>query len=285
MKPLSPTAQAKCPVAVTSFLDYRALLQELWLWKKESTKMSLREVTRELGFASPSHFKMILDGQRKMSAKHLPKLSRVFRLTRFQIRYLHFLIQYQDSTSHEQREAAFGKIRLLQKEHEVPTLHESQYRYFTSWYLVAIREALSGTWAEKPLNELARGLGLHRHQLDDALATLQKLGMIERSGSAQAWKVKDSALQTPREMRHHLIAQFHRQMIHKSLEALDHLPVDQRDMSALTLSIRPTDLPNLKERIAEFREQVNAEFSGIRDASDVIQINIQAFPLLRKEAS
>jgi uncharacterized protein (TIGR02147 family) len=228
---------------------------------------------------------MILDGSRKLSTKHLVRLNKVFRLSRFQARYLYWLVLYQDAATPGAKSNALAKLQALSREHKVPTLLESQYRYFTSWYLVAVREALAGTWGSKPPVELARALRIHPQQLEDALKNLQDLGLIEWDPKASRWGVREVAVQTPREVRHHLISQYHRQMIHKGLEALDLLPLDKRDMSALTLSIRKQDLPLLKERIAEFREQLNTEFSGAVDSTQVFQINFQAFPLLMEENS
>ncbi|MDO8518852.1 MAG: TIGR02147 family protein, partial [Deltaproteobacteria bacterium] len=55
-----------------------------------------------------------------------------------------------------------------------------------------------------------------------------------------------------------------------------------RDVSTLTLGIRKERLPQLKQKIQEFRKEILKFVSADTEPEEVAQINIQMYPLTRQ---
>lgn len=68
-------------------------------------------------------------------------------------------------------------------------------------------------------------------------------------------------------------------MLKLSTQSIERFEAKQRDISALTLSIRRENFPELKSRIISFRKELMELASGEENPDRVVQINIQLFPL------
>ena len=54
---------------IYNYLDYRQFIQAYYSAAKENTKsMSFRYLSRRAGFSSPNFIKLVMDGQRNLSA-------------------------------------------------------------------------------------------------------------------------------------------------------------------------------------------------------------------------
>ncbi|MNL56226.1 hypothetical protein D3C87_1797040 [compost metagenome] len=66
----------------------------------------------------------------------------------------------------------------------------------------------------------------------------------------------------------------------KSIEALQKVPVEYRDISHITMAISPQNLPRAKEEIRKFRKKM-AQLLEEGDASEVYLMGVQLVPLTR----
>jgi uncharacterized protein (TIGR02147 family) len=70
-------------------------------------------------------------------------------------------------------------------------------------------------------------------------------------------------------------------MLEMSRDKLSELASQDRDFSALTFSIRRKDFPNLKKQIQLMRKELLDFSADAGEGDDVVQVNIQLFPLTR----
>ena len=61
------------------------------------------------------------------------------------------------------------------------------------------------------------------------------------------------------------------------------IPAERRDVSSLTLGVVKSRLPQLKKMVQNFRQEVLKVVSEDENPEEVIQMNIQLFPLTREE--
>jgi uncharacterized protein (TIGR02147 family) len=70
-------------------------------------------------------------------------------------------------------------------------------------------------------------------------------------------------------------------MLKLSASMLTELPGPERDISALTFGIKRSDFPNLKKHLQLMRKELLDFSAKAGEAEDVVQVNIQLFPLTR----
>ena len=78
------------------------------------------------------------------------------------------------------------------------------------------------------------------------------------------------------------IAEFHRAMIARAVQALSDVPRPERDISSITLSVDVSGLDALKRRIQEIRRELLDEFDAGKSGLQVVQVNFQLFPLSKR---
>ena len=91
----------------------------------------------------------------------------------------------------------------------------------------------------------------------------------------------DALLTTGHEVNSLAIVNYHHQMIERGAESIERIPREYRDISALTMCVRPEQVPELKRRVHAFRETLMALTDPIEEPTTVYQLNIQLFPLNR----
>jgi hypothetical protein len=67
-------------------------------------------------------------------------------------------------------------------------------------------------------------------------------------------------------------------MLQQASDSIDHFPAAERDLSSVIMNVPRHALPDIKQRIADFRRDLMAEF-GDKEADQVVQVGIQIFPL------
>ncbi|MEO7426686.1 MAG: TIGR02147 family protein, partial [Fibrobacteria bacterium] len=89
----------------------------------------------------------------------------------------------------------------------------------------------------------------------------------------------DVNITTSDEVRSLLVKNYHHQMIRMGATALDTLPATQRDISSITIPIHAKDFGRVKEQIQLMRKELLNLGAEPGAGEDVIQVNIQLFPL------
>jgi uncharacterized protein (TIGR02147 family) len=74
---------------------------------------------------------------------------------------------------------------------------------------------------------------------------------------------------------------YHKNLLNLSQDILEQVAADKRDVSGMTLGISKEQLPLLKEKIREFRQEILKLVSVDTHPEEVIQLNIQMFPLTK----
>jgi len=105
-----------------------------------------------------------------------------------------------------------------------------------------------------------------------------ELGLIQKNDDG-CWEQCEKVVSTGPEVKSLVIANFHREMMQLAAKSIDQFPARQRDISAVTISTKNENMEEIKKRIAIFREDILELACSDSNDDQVIQINIQAFPL------
>jgi uncharacterized protein (TIGR02147 family) len=106
---------------------------------------------------------------------------------------------------------------------------------------------------------------------------LSVLGLLKKT--ANGFMQSDVNITTSDEVRSLLVKNYHHQMIRMGAAALDNLPKEKRDISSITIPIHAKDFAKVKEQIQLMRKELLNLGAEAGTGEDVIQVNIQLFPL------
>lgn len=266
--------------SILDFDDYRAFLRDLYAARKRARAgYSYRKFASDLGFSPSNFLHLVVSGKRNLSRDAVETIKKNVKWTAQQRKYFQNLVLLDQEESDAARTGYRAELdKILGRSRK--TLNPDHEAYFSKWYVPVIREIVA-------LKDFVPDLGWIAHKLDgridrvlarEALQILVRLGMLVKRG--KTWVQSDEHLATPSEITSDMIHDYHREMLKLSLSSLDLAP-EKRDVSAMTMSLTPVQFEWLKQRVVDFRDELQQELQGM-DSGDhtlVAQLNIQLFPV------
>lgn len=266
---------------IFNYADYRMFLSDFYQSRKESNpNYSHRVFAQQAGLSSPSHLLMIIKGNRNLSTKTVPKFVEGLKLKGQEARYFELLVQYNQTENLEIKARHFGEMMAIRSVHKsLHPLEKERFEFLSKWYIVAVYVLVDLKSFDPNPNWIAKKLGgkITVMEAKEALATLIRLGFLTET--PEGLKQSQGAMTVPDDTKSVGVYTYHQSMLKLAAEALRTLPVPAREANGVTLAIPKDKLQQIKERIREFRKEINQLASSFEDPSDVYQLNIQFFPL------
>lgn len=266
---------------VSEYPDYRAFLAALYSEaKRRDSSYSFVRLSDDLGLGS-TNAHSVIHGRRPLTDKSAQRVCKELDLSGPQKRYFLVLVRQERARSAEDREAAFRE-RVDIKRHLLPSeLSRSQLAFFEHWYHAVVLELLRLPDASDAPEWIADHLkhGVSLPLIKQSLELLVELGYLARDESRGRLFPTEVTISSGNEVRGIGLLSYHRQMIDLAVQALDQTPFQERDISAITVAVSEALRDQMKAEIVALRKrflQLAAEEIG---PGEIVQLNIQLFPL------
>lgn len=272
---------------IFSFSDYRLFLKEAYGFLKETqASFSFRYFAKLAGFKSPNFLQLVMEGKRNLTSDSIPKFAQALSLNKQQTDYFSNLVLFNQAQDDEAKNLYYKKITHNRRYRELRQLENDQFQLYSHWYNLAIRELVTQkNFREDPV-WIAQQLvpKISEKEAAEGLALLLKLKLLQRNPRGQLVQA-DPTLSSGAEVKSLAVANFHRAMLKKAAQAITIIPASERDISAVTIGVNRASLPQLKEKINQFRKELLATLGNSEiPAEQVYQLSIQLFPLTRHSA-
>lgn len=265
--------------------NYRRYLRDWFEWMKGSKPgYSYRVFARQTGFKAPNQLLLIINNERNVALTSLNRFFKVLQLTPQEKRYFELLVKFNQAKEMSTKADYFQELSVYWLK-QGTLLESKQHAYLTQWYHTAIREMValtsfrnSGEWISKALNRR-----INSKQATAAIATLLELGLLQRDGdrlvqTSQYVTTGDDAAAVAAYL-------YHEQMMTLALESLKKRSASERNITALTFTIRKSDYEPLVDEINDFRKRIVGWLqnrSAIDADDELYQLNIHLFPIIEK---
>lgn len=264
---------------VYSYQDYRNFLKDVFKARKSlKPGFSIRAAATRLGFKSPSHLVMILQGKRRFPLWALTPLSKVLKMSASESRYLENLIYYNHAKSIEEKNLYGDRLKKLNPGEGFSFIDLESFRtisdplHFTILEMTLLRGfKKDALWLQRRLCAPYTLL-----QIQDAVSRLEAMGLLKGNQKTSA------RVATPTNIASEAIKSFHRKSIAMAINSLDEQDVSDRDITSSIVSIDKEKLSEAKALIKEFRDSF-CKFleTSSNSANETYQINIQFFALTK----
>lgn len=267
---------------VFRYRDYREFLAAFYAHKKPNG-LSYRSFARAAGLGAPNYLKLVIEGKRNLSPAMAERFAAACRLNAEATEYFKLLVSFNQAKSDDERNQLHERLTRFARFRSSQRLDLAEKEYHSSWYIPAIRELVACPGFEEDKAWIAATLvpAITERQAAQALEVLQRLGLLERDESGRLVQVS-RAVTTGQQASGLYIRNYHAQMMERAAQAMHDIPAEQRYVSALTLSASPTTAAEVKRRVMEFRQELVALCDADPHPSQIIQLNLQLFPLSRQ---
>jgi len=156
-------------------------------------------------------------------------------------------------------------------------LSSDQHRVIGDWYHFSILSLMKTCDFKSDIAWIANRLGLSHSVADEAMERLKRLEIVHEDAKGNLTR-SEKGYCSPDGVPSAAIRLKHFELLQKARKAQDDLPVEERDLTSMTLVISPDQLPRAKEMIRKFQDELAAELET-RPQSEVYQLCVQLFPL------
>ncbi|MEM6927192.1 MAG: TIGR02147 family protein [Myxococcota bacterium] len=271
---------------VFSYLDARRFLGDYYAFKKAtSSGFSYRAFSRRAGIKSPNYLKLVIDGERNLTPKMATRFGTACGLEGDALGYFLDLVAFTQARSKDEKSARYQRLIRFREHREIHRIDIAYGEYTSHWFIPAIRELAfvddfrsdPGWIAERLLPVITPDEAAH------ALEVLEELQLLTPDDDGRL-RPTDALVTTGPEVKGIHVRAYHRLMMGRAAAALDELPPAERDISSVTLCLGPDAVQRMKDRIRSFRREL-LQMSATEESPDqVIQVNVQLFPLTRGDS-
>ena len=264
---------------IYKFIDYRKYLLEIVAEKKITNPgFSYRMFSVQLGISAAT-FVRIINGNRNLSKKLLPKFVANLKLRDRASEYFRLLVELAHVKDPEKKNILYQKILDFRSE-RIRKLHPSHHSLFDKWFLPVLREIID---IRESVSSHRRMAGMVRppvriSDIRKAVGTLVDSGMIIRDDDGR-YIASDKMLSTGEAWENVAISRFQGEMIRLAGDALLNVPKEERDITTLTIGVSGDDLTRIREILRRTRQEILSLIEDSPDREYVYQLNMQLFPL------
>lgn len=275
-------------VDVFLYRDYRQYLRDVYADRKKSEYgFSYRAFAKKAGLSAPNYLKLVADGQRNLMPEMAARFAAALGLSGEAADYFCDLVSFNQASNAQERERCYQRLRRYRRYRNSFRLDAAHAAYHSEWFIPAVRELVACDGFREDARWIANALvpNITQRQAEHALKVLSELGFVQRNADGQLVQ-HEPVLTTgdDRPLGHHIVS-FHRAMLERAAESMDHVPREEREIGALTLSVSEAQFKAFKKRLYDVRQELlqasleGTDAGGPRDR--VVQINFQMFPLAR----
>lgn len=171
-------------------------------------------------------------------------------------------------------------LELTETPWDVAHIDPDMFELISNWHHYAI---LSLTETEDFTNQLAwigDRLGITTEEAEQAVARLRRLGLVQ-DDPAKGIKATHKNVTTTHDVISYALRKAHKQYLDKGIEALDEIPVAERDITGMVMAIDRERLSEAKALIKNFRRQLS-ELLETGNRNEVYSLTVQLIPVTRK---
>lgn len=256
------------------------LNDRLAILKEEIPGFSLRAWAKHLGMKSHGPLHAILKKQRKIPKKLVPILIKSLKLEKNEEKYFELLVDFQRSKTPQEKEFYLNKLKDLSPKplREINDLEA--YKYITDPIHIIIAELtqLKGFKHDPVWIKQHFRINQNLRDIENILARLEKLGVIEKAGNKTIKPVKH--IYTKFEIESADIQNYHKLCSQMAIDQISKQDVSDKEFNAIAFNIKKKDLPKMKEEIREFINNLVKNYEAPAHQGDsTYQLNAQLFEL------
>lgn len=265
---------------VLDYLDYRQYLREVYDWRKKrgDSFFSYRYMASRIGI-DPGYLAKLLQGKVHLGESSIEPTIKLLHLEGKAAAYFLQLVTFGKARNDRQISEEFEKLMSL-KGVGARTLDEDRFSFYQSWVHSAVRSLIGIRPFRGDYADLARHLSppITEAEARESVELLERLELLRKEEDG-TWELTERFVTTGDGWRSQAVRTFQGQTMELARESLArHIP-EKRDISTVTVTLSQEDMPELRERIAQFRQDILRMARESRRQDSVYQLNIQLFPL------
>lgn len=267
-------------IDIFNFFNYCEYLQAVYNWRKEHEEgFSHRRFSQEAGIKSPNYLLRVLKGERALSEEYCKKFCTALGLQKNEVSYFLTLVQFNNETEITKKETLLRSLLSLRYRRGIHRINDKKLQFFSKWYYPVIRELATIMNFKNDYSLLARSCipRITAQQAENAVNYLLKNGFLKVDESGNVLRT-DPIISSGDEVYSTILRNYHKQTLSQSIDALNTIEQENRDISSLTMSVSRKTYNLIKKEIQDFRKHLLQLAKEDNDSELVCIAGFQLFP-------
>lgn len=242
---------------------------------------TLNDLSKRLGYKSPSLLSMIANGKRLPSNEILEVLFEEWKVESAQREIIRLRLEIEKRI--KKNKPAVGLIARLakiDKKSKYQMIDLDAFNSIKEWHNLVLQMLVTTPGFKEDYTQISYQLKrkVTPAQVRKGIETLIKVGLIKRNSKTGELEsaTPDSSNETTHDIPSEAIREHHKGMISRALEAVDEQTVDERHLNALTMKFNREKKDEAKTFILNFVKEFNDKFFDAH-SNDIHQLNVQFF--------
>ena len=269
-------------VTFSDIADYRDFLKDYYERRKaEMPFYSYRMMGDKLGLDS-SYLYRVLQKKQHLPAHALQAAKEILALSGREAEYFDLLFSAAVSKDKAKKEELMAKALSL-RDVERHSLQAAELKLLENWWIPAVRAYLDLNGGVVNVKQIAKDIcpPITEDQVNEAIEILKEVGLVKKLASGRL-ALTDAHLTVGGPEKAQAVRKFQRQVLALASDSLDNVPVTERNVSTLTLSVDQSCFEDLGEMLREFRRLVQKRVDEAKNSDRVMQLSMAFYPVARK---
>jgi uncharacterized protein (TIGR02147 family) len=159
-------------------------------------------------------------------------------------------------------------------------LRTDQYDYFAKWYTPVLRELICLRNFNDDYEKIARAVYPHitPGEAKKAVQLLLKLKLVVRNRDG-SYRQSSNAVAADDSIVSMAVRSFVESMLKNAMQALHRLEKKERNISSMTLAVKPAVYDTVVAEIEAFKDRIKTIVNNSESNSRVYQFNMELFPV------
>ena len=258
--------------------NYRNVLKEEWTLRAErNPRYSLRSFALAIGLA-PSTLSEVLSGKKNLSLDKALAITEKLGLSESKKSYFIDLVKLETSQSESVRMKAIESLEQNSGSQYQHNLTIDSFKVIADWYHYPIMELVQVSGFVFNPRNIAAKLGISTLEASNAIERLERLELIEKLPSGKYGACKETVIAKTPGVSDGL-RKFHRQMLHKAIEAIDVQSNQEKSIGSETFAFDSRQLAQANQIIEECFDKMLKLSRKTKNKDHVYHMGIQLFKI------
>ena len=265
---------------IVEYTDYRKAILDYYQERKRVSAFTWRDFAKKAGFTSAVYLKYVGEGKKNLSAAGALQTAQAMGLDGYELDYFGLLVEYAHAKNDDVKRNVFAKICALADSQRVKIVGKDDFKFFSSWKNIVLREIAPAMPGAKPL-EMAKVCKptMTAAEVTGILNFLVKSGLLEKGADGFYHQTNRTLFMDSFDVKALAAQDLQAQMGELASEAIRNMPKSERNMSGLTLGLTERSHGRIEQEIVEFRRRIMAIATEDAETEQVFRLNLQLFPL------
>lgn len=265
--------------------DYRDFLKNYYERRKEKMPLySYRMMGAKLGLDA-SYLYRIIQKKHHLPTHTIALAKEMLDLSDKAAEYFDILVACSKTNNPEIKFSLIEKAINL-RNIEKKELTDSELLFLSNWKIPAIRALLDVTKGQSNPHEIAKKIkpAITEAEAQEALDCLIKLGFISKNSSGNM-KLNDPHLTVSVKASEKIkaVRGFQKQVLELAENALDNCPINERDISTLTIAVDLECFEDIRDMLQEFRRLIQKRVDETKSPDRVMHLSMAFYPITQTE--